>query len=368
MATNLNQVFISDAETALSGSTFNGSGDGADDVGIWNLDAAGAYQATKLYEKKIAGAAANVDTSDAGAADDAIEDLLTIVNPLWTLRRFQIVQRPVSGNWIASPMIDTSAVKRVQYTAHENWEGALCTITDSDLNTAGATDGDTYIFKFIIRAVPRNQTSFYDVSTLAVEGTSNAFPLGAFHTTNHKAINMTVAIAHVDDAVGTGDNLTPIQNAIAAHPILKDMVSAAEVGANIEISSLHPGLVFNLLIFNDTQGTDAQEAALTGEVVGTGNDWQVYDDEVRCRYKNGNFNRMYFPQPSDVFTRAGGHYDKITIEYASPNWPNGAGIVPAGSCNIATIYYTNAGTAPSSGTEFPTLFDYAQGTDAEFVW
>lgn len=366
MATNLNQVFISDAETALSGSTFNSSGAAADDVGIWNLDAAGVYQAAKLYEKKISGAAANVDTTDT-SADDPIEDQLTIVNPLWTLRRFQIVQRPVSGNWIASPMIDSSSVKRVQYTAHENWAGAKCTIETADLNTAGATDGDSYIFKFIIRAVPRNQTSFYDVSNLAVEGTSNAFPLGGFNTTNHKAINMTVTIADVDDA-DAANNVTNVQNAIAAHPILKDMVSAADVGNDIVISSLHPGLVFNLLIFNDTQGTDAQEAALTGEVVGTGNDWQVYDDEVRCRYKNGNFNRMYFPQPSDVFTRAGGHYDKITIEYASPNWPNGAGIVPAGSCNIATIYYTNAGTAPSSGTEFPVLFDYTQGTDAEFVW
>ncbi len=117
-------------------------------------------------------------------------------------------------------------------------------------------------------------------------------------------------------------------------------------------------------------GCEWSEVVLTGKCGGTGTEWQGYDDECGCVYKNGNVNRRYFPRPSDVFTRAGGHYDKITIEYASPNWPNGAGIVPAGSCNIATIYYTNAGTAPdgSVATEFPVLFDYTQGTDAEFVW
>ena len=76
---------------------------------------------------------------------------------------------------------------------------------------------------------------------------------------------------------------------------------------------------------------------------------------------------MYFPQDVDKFANVDSAYDKITIEYAH-NWPDSTGIAPAGSINTATIYYTNAGTAPASGTEFPTLFSYTQSTAAEFIW
>jgi hypothetical protein len=357
MASNLSQVFISDALTALSGTTFNSSDAAADDVGVWKLDATAGYISTALYDGVI----------ESGAATDNT-DALTLASPLWLVRDFQIVQRAVTGNWIASPIINSSQVKRITYTDYTAWAGHKATCVDATFNTAGATDGDSYIFKFVIRTVPTNYTSFYNNNMGAVTGTSNVFPLGGFNTTNHKAINMSVTIADVDDA-DAASNLTNVQNAIAAHPLLKDMVSAADVSADIVITSLHPGLSFDLIVFNDSQGTDGVTAAATGEVVGSGNDWQVADDEARCRARQGNFNRMYFPSTIDTYTQAGSAYDKITIEYATPNWPTGAGIAPAGAINTATIYYTNAGTDPgTTANEFDDIFGYTAGTDAVFTW
>ena len=52
MGTNLSQVFVSDALTALSGTTFNTSDAAADDVGIWKLDATAGYLATALFASK----------------------------------------------------------------------------------------------------------------------------------------------------------------------------------------------------------------------------------------------------------------------------------------------------------------------------
>lgn len=354
MGTNLSQVFVSNALTALSGTTFNSSGAAADDVGVWKLDPTAGYVASALYTSSV---------EDGSAADGT--DAVTIASPLWTVRNFQVVQRTLSGNWIATPLIASGNVKRITYTDYTAWVGHKVTCVDATFNSAGATDGDEYNFKFIIRTTPTNQTQFYNSTSASLY--SNVFPLGAFNTTNHKAINMSVTIADVSDA-DNATNLANIQAAIADHPILKDLVSAADVGTDIVITSLHPGLKFELLVQNLTQATDPIAAANTGEVVGSGNDWQVADDEARCRGRYGNFNRMYFPQDVTTYVTADYAYDKIVIEYEH-NWPNSTGIAPAGALNQAVIYFTNEGTDPgTTGSEFATLFGFTDGTDAEFAW
>jgi hypothetical protein len=183
---------------------------------------------------------------------------------------------------------------------------------------------------------------------------------------------MTVVIADVDDAVGTGDNTTPIQNAIADHPILSKMFTAAAVGADIVITAIHPGLVFDLIIQNITQDADAVDCAITGQVLGVGNDWEVAGEELRTRGRYGNFNRMYLPQNMPLYTTAGYFYDKVTIEYAH-NWPTSTGIAPAGTLNQIVLYFTDSdGTAPVVGDAGTATYDDAFGltiaTAAEFVW
>ena len=162
-----------------------------------------------------------------------------------------------------------------------------------------------------------------------------------------------------------------LSDALAAHPLLKDMVSYDGSGASQVFTSLHPGLSFDLILTNLSRDYDPSSATIVGEAKGVGNDWQVADDEARCRYRQGSFNRMYFPQSVDTFVTAGSVYDKITIEYATPNWPNGAGIAPAGSTNIATIYYTKTdGTAPAAatGNEFADVFNYVENVNEQFIW
>ena len=372
MGSNLNQVFVSDALTVIEGTQAQfgslAGADPADDVGIFTLGTGTpAYTKTALYEKKFAGDSSTVDAT--GGASQGIDGLITTVAPIWLVSGFQITQRVSTGNIIASPIIDATRVKRINFEKNIPWEGHKAQTVDATFDTTSSVDGDSYQFKFIIRTVPINQTSYYNDGMGAVTGTSKVFPLGSFNTTNHKAVNMTVAIpdhADADDAT----NVSNAQAAVAAHPLLKDMVAATSSGGGILFTSLHPGLTFDLIVTNLDRDDDGVAAATTGEVKGVGNDWQVADDEARCRYRQGSFNRMYFPQDVDTFVQAGSAYDKVTIEYATPNWPNGAGIAPAGSTNIATIYYTNAGSAPAATAtnEFADVFNYVENVNEQFIW
>ena len=374
MGSNLNQVFISNDIEVIEGTQAQfGSlaGAGTDnDVGIYTLGTGTpAYTKTALYEKKFAGDTSTVN-AQASSSTQAIDSLITTVAPIWLVSAFQITQRVATGNIIASPIIDATRVKRINFEKNVPWAGHKAQTVDATFDTTNSADGDSYQFKFIIRTVPINQTSFYNDGMGAVTGTSKVFPLGSFNTTNHKAVNMTAVISNHADA-DNATNVSNVQDAVAAHPLLKDMVAATSSGGGILFTSLHPGLTFDLIVTNLDRDDDGVAASTTGETKGVGNDWQVADDEARCRYRQGSFNRMYFPQSVDTFVTAGHLYDKITIEYATPNWPNGAGIAPAGSSNIATIYYTKTdGTAPAgaTGNEFADVFNYVENNNEQFIW
>ena len=190
------------------------------------------------------------------AATDEVTDAITTVNsPLWLIGDFQLVQRPVNGNWIASPIIRPSQVKRITYNPHVAWAGHKATVDDADLDVGDSADNDEYQYKFIIRAVPVNQSAFYNNGKSGLY--SNVFPLGAFNTTNHKAINMNVKIPQHADATHA-DNNTAVSDALAAHTLLKDLVAYAGTGAGRCSASLHPGLIFDLIVTNSTQSLDSK--------------------------------------------------------------------------------------------------------------
>ena len=131
---NLSQVFISNALTALDGSQAQ-FGDlagaaAADDVGIFTLGPGTAeYKQTALY-------ATTVDT-DTSNADDTTVGALTVANPLWLYHSFQVVQRALTGAVLQSPIIATSAVKRISHTPHVAWVGHKATCVDATFNSAG---------------------------------------------------------------------------------------------------------------------------------------------------------------------------------------------------------------------------------------
>ena len=352
MGTNLSQVFVSDALTALSGTVFNTSGDAADDVGVWKLDPTAGYVSSKLYATTVA------ETDTAGeVAGTAIK------SPLWLVNNIQIVQRG-TPHFIASPLINTRNIRSIKYSNHTTFVGTKATITDAKLGAvaSGAFQGN---LKFIIKSTPTDQLNFYDQGGLNIFGD---FPLGAFNTTNHKAINVTVNFNAVDAVDASGDITSDIVDRMAEHPILSKLFKAPAIStADIVIEAIHPGVVFDVIVTNVDDDVSV-DLAITGQVLGVGNDWQVIGEEVRCRSRYGNFNRMYFPDNVATYGQVGSKYDKITIEYAT-NWPSSTGIAPAGELNQAVIYYTAAGTDPSTtASEFATIFGYTQGTDDQFIW
>ena len=364
MGTNLSQVFVQNGAVLTATGDFNSGGAG--EVGLW---ADGAFSVAALFQKTFS----PLDTDDDGTAATDTSTALAFANPAWLKKELQIVQGG-SGNAIASPVIATSAIKRLSVDVYQAWVGHKATITSAKLDVANAAgtasvDGDSYDFRFIIRTTPTDQLSFYDANGVSPFGD---FPLGAFNTTNHKVINMSVDIADVSDANAT-NNVAAVKAAISASPVLSKIVAAADVVDDIVITSLHPGLIFDLIIQNVTNSAKPQSCAATGQVLGTGNAWQVMGEEFRCQSRVGNFNRMYLPQTIAPVAVKANKYHKITIEYAH-NWPSSTGIAPAGELNQAVIY-VGAATAIASNTASQNItapFGITNDTtvleSAKYVW
>jgi hypothetical protein len=359
MGTNLSQVFVSDALTMLSGTTFNSSGATTDDVGIWKLDATAGYLATALFQSGF-----DVDTEE----DDSTTGLTYVKNPLWLVNDIQIVQRG-APHFIASPMISTRNIRRIKYENH------TASVMHKITLDCGAQVGKDITLKFVIRNTPTAQLNFRDeaaTNAMDLSGGGFEFPLGGFNTTNHKVLSVQ---STPSDSERATDNEAGLYDAfvriIAAHPVLNALIKTTDnATSGLVLEARHAGVVFDLIAINDTDDTDLNTSVTltAASKVGVGNDWQVLSEEIRCRSRYGNFNRMYFPSNVTTYGQVGSAYDKITIEYEH-NWPNSTGIAPAGALNQAVIYYTSAGADPStSASEFDNVFGYTQGTDQEFVW
>ena len=351
MGTNLSQVFISNALTVLTGSTFNSSDAGADDVGVWNLSAATPTYlttSTPLYRQGV-----DMDRE----TDDNTTDVVEVANPLWLVNRFQIVQRG-TPNFIATPIITAANVKSVIY---ENYTESV----RHQIVTGTLAANTQYNVKFIIRTTPTAYLNYTNTNTGLVDlsNANIAFPLGSFNTTNHKAINIGAIGA---DSTAAGAKL--VSN-IQESNILNALFTASNSAGAVTIAARHAGVIFEMIVENLTTNAILANGTTTVFSPGVGNDWQVIGEELQCRSRYGNFNRMYFPQDFTTYGTANYAYDKITITYAT-NWPTSTGIAPAGATNQAVIYYTNEGTDPgtTSSVEFDDIFRYTAGTNKSYIW
>ena len=364
MGTNLNQVFILNNADLETGTDYDGVTAG--DAGIWTFGATDTYTATALY-------ATTVDT-DTSNADDTTVLASVVANPLWLYNDFQIVQG-VGGNPIASPIISSRNVRRIQFEPFAATVGHKTVLTP-DSTFTGATIGDVTI-RVIARSVPTDYLSYYDGDSTdyTILSGSDQFPLGAYNTTNHKAISVEVRGADFTTAATFIDKA---KEAIEAHGVLNKLVAVTDGNTNMTIQSKHVGFIFDVVITKTADNSDLivgttaanlMTEAVTGQVLGVGNDWQVLGEELRCRYRQGNFNRMYLPQNPATLTKADFQYHKITVEYAH-NWPSSTGIAPAGELNQAVIYAADSSTAMAAGdTNIDAAFALANVTAAQtFVW
>lgn len=367
MGTNLSQVFIANTGNFSTSGDFTGIT--TNECGVWDFQG-DTYRGTALYEKTVAASGAVVDTSDSGSATDPVISQATVANPLWLYTDLQFVQN-TSGNPIASPLINTRNIKRVQFDPYEATAGHLSTLTPNATFT-GVT-GDVTI-KIIFRAMPTDQLSFYDsaASNYTILSGSDQLPLGIFNTTNHKAISVEVS---GDDFSSNTTFVTAAIAAIQANDLLNKSVTATGSTA-LAIQSRHVGLIFDVVV-TDGNGDDliAASAAsnfitevVTGQALGTGNPWQVLGEEIRCRSRYGNFNRMYLPQNMATYTVSGNEYHKVVIEYEH-NWPNSSGIAPAGARNQVVLYVGAASALAAGSTNIDEIFNLANVTASqEFVW
>jgi hypothetical protein len=327
MGTNLNQVFILNSGNLETGATFTSPTAG--DVGIWALDGAGTYTASALWTGAV-----------------------------WANRDIQIVQG-TAGNPLASPIISTANIRRIQFDPFVATAGHKAVVTPNATFTGA--DVNTVTLKVIVRTTPTDQLSYYDQegTDYSILSGTDPFPLGAFNTTNHKAISVEFNCTTAATFCSAG------KTAIDNHELLGKLVTATNTGpgTSLDLQSKHVGFIFDVIVLDKNgdeivgTGTDTVAVAMTGQVLGVGNDWQVHGEEIRCRYRQGNFNRMYLPDNVATNTVGGNQYHKIVIEYEH-NWPNSTGIAPAGSLNQAVIYASDSAVAMiDTDTNIDTAFN-----------
>lgn len=371
MGTNLSQVFVASTDVLQAANTsFTACSTG--EIGIWDLGAAApTYRATALYS-------AGVDITDEVAGvtntNEVNDNLTTVANPLWLTSKLQFVQG-TAANPIATPIINTANIKRIKYDPYVATAGHKVVLTPDGTFTAAAVN--TVTIKVIVRSTPTDQLSFYDQngSNAAILSGTAPFPLGAFNTTNHKVISVQFNCTSKATFCSAG------KTAIDSHGLLKDLITATDTGAgtSLDLQSKHVGFIFDVIVLDKdgnnilaASGNNTVAPTVTAQVLGVGNAWQVLGEEIRCRSRYGNFNRMYLPQNMPTYAVKGSFYDKITIEYAT-NWPTSTGIAPAGAMNQVVLYYTDSdGTAPVVGdttdNSFENAFVYTIATAKEYVW
>jgi hypothetical protein len=371
MGTNLSQVFISN--------TANFQAPGGDnvtdlftnlstaEVGVWNVP--GIAQATagtnywvdtKLFEKTFA-------TSDTAGAGGSVN----FANPAWKYNRLQFAQG-TAGNPIATPIINTANIKRIKFDPYVVTAGHKVVLTPDGTFTAPAVN--TVTIKVIVRSTPTDQLSFYDQngSNAAILSGTAPFPLGAFNTTNHKVIS--VEFNCTTKATFTANGKV----AIDSHGLLKDLITATDTGTgtSLDLQSKHVGFIFDVIVLDKdgnnilaASGSNKIAPTVTAQVLGVGNAWQVLGDEIKCRSRYGNFNRMYLPQNMPTYTNTTYQYHKVTIEYAT-NWPTSTGIAPAGATNQVVIYAADSATAMVVGdTNLDAIFNLAAfSAGVEYIW
>lgn len=360
MGTNLSQVFISNTDILNNSATFNDSnlfGSSTPTVGFWTNN--------NKYPEFVDTAADGVDaplwstTVDVTADDENVADtVVTVANPLWRYTSLQIVQG-TAGNPIATPIIDTRNIRRVAVTSYQATAGHKTVLTPNATTFAGSTIGNVTI-RVISRTTPVDQLSYYDqdATEYTILSGNDPFPLGAFNTTNHKAISVEVLGADFTNAATFIDKA---KEAIEAHGVLSKLVTVTDGASTMTIQSKHLGYIFDVVVIENADDTDLivgsaaankMTETVTGQVLGSGNQWQVHSEEVRCRSRYGNFNRMYLPQNMPTYTAATGNYHRVVFEYEH-NWPNSTGIAPAGAMNQAVVYVedtTSTNLAAAVGT------------------
>ncbi len=318
---NLSQVFVVNSTTPfITSTTFSNaaaSGLAANSkAGIWNVagktNLTGASAATALM-------------TSAGVLNTA-------------LKQIQFTQTMLSGNCIASPIIDIKDIKRLAIT---KYKAAAPYKTVAAIGTAmqsAATADQAVMMRFAIRTAPTSYLSYASPNDASMDISSDttkySFPLQGNFSAGRNIHS--IEISEVDHNNDEATFVTAAAAAINAHPYLKKVFYATGSSTDLTVEARHEGVVFDLTIQYSNGDTLAETQSITGNA-GVGNYYQVLSDEKSHRSKYGNFNRMYFPMDFPTFATAGTNYDVIDISYAHAH-PASTGIARAAELNNLRIY------------------------------
>lgn len=270
-----------------------------------------------------------------------------------TLDRINFMQGISGSNPIASPIIDTRNIRRIDYTKN------VATVAHKVVIGGTPVSGQTLEVRIIVRAIPTDYVNFFpDGVDYSLDGSGYNFPLASFNTTNHKVFPLEIVTGSTTLATETAK----IQAAIQANPVLNAMFKTSAANT---IEARHAGLIFDVIINDAAGAATGLTTTVTGFVPGVGNFWQVLGDVKRTQFKQGSMNRMYFADNHETNVNAW-KYDKIVIEYAH-DWPSSTGIAPAGELNQLVIYLGQASgaLAATDYAGFEAVFEIALATDED---
>ncbi len=340
---NLNQVFVVNNLTTLTGTTFNQSASAANfsKFGVWNIDATAATTANTY---------ATVDIT--------------------TLTRVQFTQSTL-GNIISTPIIDTSDIVRI------NYNGFLNDVQTTPIQTwtppAIPTAGKNIMIRIAVRTAP-TMYEFYAnpsnpnldvVGTTGLPAAAKTFPLIGNFAAGRMIFNIEIPSTDTTSDITTSDYL---KDKISKSPTLSSIFSYNVTGvATTALTARHQGVEFDL-IAQYSDGSGAVGAIAATRFTPGSNYSQVISDEKSQRARYGNFNRMYFPVTQTDFAQPTYKYDMLEIVYKHDH-PSSTGIARAGELNTLKVYFGGSSTAPTAVTaaNFATIFGVTIATDEDQV-
>jgi hypothetical protein len=338
---NLNQVFVANATTnpALVSGAFSqiaASGLAANSkFGIYNVN-------TNIYL--------------AGAATTSLMTTAGVLNP--ALTSVQFTQTMLSGNAIATPIIDVKSIKRI---AVSKFAAPVQHQIEGTFASAVPT-GDSFIFKISLRTYPTVYEAFANPNNpnLDLSAGGKVFPLLG----NFSAGRNVISVVEIPSTTSAVNCALAVRNAIQNNPTLNAIFTATVASGAVTITARHMGVIFDVACNSTLTYAQATgfSTLVTGFDKGSGHYINVISEEKAQRARYGNFNRMYFPMDFPTFAQAGTSYDAIDISYEH-GWPSSTGIARAGELNNVRIYVPSQ-LASAAGNNVDAVFC---NTDTNFA-
>ena len=308
------------------------------------------------------------------AADEAINVVLS--SPNWLNQAFQIVQALPSGNPIASPIINTSQVKRLRYDF--NVEPVLHKINCVASSLASIAVGDT--LQLVVSLRFPGDISFYEAQVNPSGSVTNVTPAMSAAFDNPKRIYKsriyTAATATAADEHNAFADQVIADNASGVNSF-SDFITTTLDSNDLDLTSKFFGAIIEASVIKN--GVKSHVAAEENAMLtGVGSFAEVLSAEKKAQYSQGHFNRMYLPTGglTHASATAGGLssqtalYNRLVIEYENANGTM-PGFNRAGNTSTATLYTPVATFADdNTGRALEATFGLldATNTNTEFIW